>query len=86
MRAIATGLGIVIFSLQPAIAGDAPTIPHAPPAATAPPPSSAAADAAAARHARRIACRKEAAEQKLTGEDKADYIKDCLNKQSGAKH
>ena len=35
---------------------------------------------------RRIACRKEAAGQKLTGEDKVDYIKDCLNKKAGAKH
>jgi len=86
MRAIAAGLGIVIFTLSAAFAGDAPSAVRAPPAASAPPPSSAAADAAAARHARRIACRKEAAGQKLTGEEKVEYIKECLKKPAGAQH
>ena len=96
MRVIAAGLGLVIIALSPSFAADAPTAAHTPPAsratakpvaaASAPPPSSAASDAVAARHAKRIACRKEAAEQKLTGDDKVDYIKDCIKKPPAAKH
>ena len=75
MRAMAAGLGIVIISLGSSFAADAPKPMAASPAATAP-----SADAAAARHALRIACRKEARDQKLAGEERLDYIKDCMKK------
>jgi hypothetical protein len=45
-------------------------------------PSSAASDAfaaqAAARHARRVACLKEARDKKLVGAGKNSYVKDCV--------
>ena len=82
MRAIAASLGMVIITLGSSFAADAPKPAPIAPAAT---PPSASSDAAAARHARRIACRKEAHDQKLTGEERLDYIKDCMKKAAAAK-
>jgi hypothetical protein len=56
--------------------------PSAPARAPATVPSPAASDAfaaqAAARHARRIACLKEARDKKLVGAGKNSYVKDCV--------
>ena len=76
MRDLVAALVVVIFALSASYGGDRALTP----AATSATASNAAADAAAARHAKRIACRKEATDQKLTGDEKLDYIKDCIKK------
>jgi hypothetical protein len=81
MRAIGAALGFVIFSLGSSFAADAPATA---PAKSATPPS-ASSDAAAARHAKRIACRKEARDRKLIGDEKIEYIKECIKKPAAAK-
>ena len=85
MRALAAmTLVFVLSSLAGALAADAPATNAQPPkpaatASTAPPTATSNADAAA-RHAKRTACRKEAAGKKLVGDEKSGYVKSCMAK------
>jgi hypothetical protein len=81
MRILAAALSIALGSGCAAFAGEPPTVsPNKPVASVTVAPSSVAADAAAARHAKRTACRKQAAEKKVIATERADFIKQCMLK------